>query len=245
MGCAAYPVLLALALVLIGCSHNKAKVARVQGAQSERVKELVAVAKIANARIAPRTPAAALSGQALDRVQSLVGFSLQPMDHTVDDLLSSNEVLQAKARLLWDKAVAQETEWRTKEAQYQAALVEMGGKYEAEKNKSIVKRVWHWAIGTFGIAGLIALCIFCPAAIPLIVRLFGMLVSKVPALASWVGVVSVKAYDSIIHGVQNAKEKLKVAPGGENATEILHAELDKSQDANHKRLVAQRKAVAV
>lgn len=82
-----------------------------------------------------------------------------------------------------------------------AALMELGTKYEAEKNKTLWRRIKTALIGTFGLSGLIALCIFCPAVIPIITRALAWLVAKIPQLAGALGVVGKDAFDAVVKAV--------------------------------------------
>jgi hypothetical protein len=79
--------------------------------------------------------------------------------------------------------------------------VDEGVQGGAERNTHIVKRFWRWLIGSLGIGGVIALCVFCPAVIPLLVSLMSWVVGKVPSLAAYFGVVSKKAFDVVVPGV--------------------------------------------
>lgn len=140
--------------------------------------------------------------------------------------------LETQGRLIEQKA-ALEAKLREREA----ALMEMGAKYEAEKNKSIVRRVWAWATATLGFGGIVALCILCPALIPLFARGAAYLVSLFPKLAGAVGVVSVKAFDAVSRGVENAKAQVP--------KEILETHLGRAMDTAHKELVKARRAAGV
>lgn len=97
-------------------------------------------------------------------------------------------------------------------AELEDRLIDMGTKYEAERNKSIVKRIWRWAIGTLGVGGLIALVIFFPAALPILGTILGKLVGMLPKLAGFVGVVSRKAFDGVVKGVGEVRYQLKLQP---------------------------------
>ena len=83
----------------------------------------------------------------------------------------------------------------------EAVLIEKGEKVEVQQNKNIVERFCHWSLSTFGVLGVVALCAFCPAAIPIVARIAGWLVSKIPALTGVMGVVGRKAFDAVVVGV--------------------------------------------
>jgi hypothetical protein len=121
----------------------------------------------------------------------------------------------------------------------EAELLEMGRLYEAEKNKSVVKRIWKWTIGTLGIGGIIALCFIFPVVIPIIGQFFGWVVAKIPALAGMLGVVSKKAFDGVVKGVGNVREKLKDT----EARKVIDTELLIATDADHRKLIEARRSV--
>lgn len=142
--------------------------------------------------------------------------------------------LKAQDALIVEKA-ALESKLRETESR----LIEMGKLYEAERNKNIVKRVWHWALGTFGIAGAIAFFIFCPAiALPLATQLARGIVALFPKLYGFFGVVGKGAFDAVYDTVESVKEKLK-----DDDKNNLHFELSRRMDGSHKRLVRARRSL--
>ncbi len=72
-------------------------------------------------------------------------------------------------------------------------------------------------------------------------RLFGALVSALPSLAGLFGVVSKRAMDAVVGGVETFKTKRR-AEGDANVVALLKDELHKATDASHRRLIAARKA---
>jgi hypothetical protein len=92
------------------------------------------------------------------------------------------------------------------------ALVEMGRRYEVERNRSVLRRIYA-SLGLTGmIAALVALCVFVPVLIPILFRLGGWVVGRVPALVGALGVVSSRTYDAVSRGIGEARAKLKEAP---------------------------------
>jgi hypothetical protein len=241
-------ILAVLLLGTSGCTFARKHLLRVtqkadtnQVALSEEVKanNTAAVDALYHA---PTNRATNLAISFTKRNQQILGLPLTPFD--VEGMLSDNkEALREfetrfdhQEKLMQENAAIQAELNKTKEQ-----LVEMGKKYEAEHNQNIVSRVWHWALSTLGIGGLIALCVFCPAVIPIFARILAWIVSKVPSIAGAIGVVSTKAFDAVVVGVQNGKAKLE-AGGNKDA---LHTELAKALDIDHKALVDARKAVLV
>jgi hypothetical protein len=87
---------------------------------------------------------------------------------------------------------------------------EKAQKWDELQRQNIFKRIWRWSLSTLGIGGIIALCIFCPAAIPILARIVAWIIGKIPALAGAIGVVSSKAFDAITVGVGQVRTQLKV-----------------------------------
>jgi hypothetical protein len=244
-------VIFVVALLCSACSHNAARAANLAAPLGERVREHVAAARLANqeARLATnavrKLMAYDLSEQFLVRAQALVGLPLEDQAARVRSLLEENEQLRAGAIVAEAERVKQEQAWRTEKAAYEAKLLEYGAKYEEQRNKSIVRRFWSWLTATFGIGGIVALCVFCPAAIPILLRVVAWLVNKVPALASAAGVVSRRAFDQVVTGIEKAKAHYE-EQGDKQAVEVLSTHLSKAMDSDHKSLVrARRSSTAV
>jgi len=85
-------------------------------------------------------------------------------------------------------------------------LQDLGAQAEQTRNARITRWTKFSLWTTTLIGGLIALFVFCPVALPIVGRLLAWLVGKIPSLASALGVVSVKAYDAIIRGIEKAKD---------------------------------------
>ena len=115
-------------------------------------------------------------------------------------------------------------------------LIEYGAKYELERNKSWWTRIYSF----LGFGGIIALVIAFPILIPIGGQVVGWVVNTVPSLASWVGLVSRKSFDSVVVAVESAKERMKT-DGKEDAVLLLKEELQKATDAAHRKLIADRK----
>ena len=115
-------------------------------------------------------------------------------------------------------------------------LVHLGGQYEAERSKSWWTRIY----AVFGLGGVVALCIAFPVLIPVLTNLLGALVNALPSLAGLFGVVSKRAMDAVVGGVETFKAKRR-AEGDADAVALLKDELHKATDASHRRLIAARK----
>lgn len=120
--------------------------------------------------------------------------------------------LEAELRQLHQK------EGQTKAA-YEAAIVRMQADYseaaekaalwDAEQRKSWWKKVFGWVTGTLGVGGLIALCLLCPALLPVLGSAMAFIVSKVPVLAGFLGGVGKSAFDAVVKGHGEARDDLK------------------------------------
>jgi hypothetical protein len=121
-----------------------------------------------------------------------------------------------------------------------SALMELGAQFEAEKSKSIWRRIRTTIISTFGLGGLIALCIFCPAVIPILTRGLAWIVSKVPQLAGALGVVGKDAFDAVVKAVGHTRDQLKST--GSDSLHALDSNLRTELDSDHKALINQRRA---
>lgn len=132
----------------------------------------------------------------------------------------------------------------------ESKLIELGRVKEAENNKSLISKIWHWALSTFGLLGGIAFLIFCPGiAIPLGLKLLGWLVSTIvsmiPSLISFVGVVGKSAFDNVVTGIGKARAELKANPEktytASEVQKILDTHLAISTDVSDKKLIESRR----
>lgn len=150
----------------------------------------------------------------------------------------------------------------SKRAAAEAKLIERGIVAEAIRNQRITRWSKFGLLGTTLIGGAIALFIAFPIALPICGRLLAWLVGKIPSLASAFGVVSVKAFDAVLRGIEKAKEPKTNSPAastvpvantllqasgdsrrGQTISWIdqLHNHLSREMDAAHKALVRARK----
>jgi hypothetical protein len=127
-------------------------------------------------------------------------------------------------------------------AQKEAALREMGIKYEQEKNTKLRTRIKRWVLGTLGIGGLIALLVFCPALIVPFGQLLAFIVGRIPRLAAATGLVAKKAFDETVQGIGKARQALKEAQ--DPAAKIqLDQQLSQNTSQWTKALIEQRRKV--
>ena len=131
-------------------------------------------------------------------------------------------------------------------------LIEKGIAAAQEQNR--IRTIWAKRAAWIGVplAALIVLGVFCPAALPIVGRLLAWGVAKVPGLAGFFGVVSVKAFDAVVRGIERAKNEVPAQKSGMANTvdatgapapwvDALHTQLAREMDASRKQLVRQRK----
>lgn len=170
-----------------------------------------ASAELTNARSAVQVTA-----NLLGRNQSLLGEPATNQAPRVAALLSTNPVVQSSARAIEERKAQAEGAQVAAVQKAEAKLIDLGKAAETQKAKSAWRKAWAWSVGTFGVAGTIALCVFFPAFIPIIGQLIGWIVGMIPQLASFIGLVSVKAYQRSVEAIQMIK--VKAAAKGDTAT---------------------------
>lgn len=189
---------------------------------------------------APRIPPTDLARDLLARDQQIEGMPMLRIDAA--GILASNQQAMAtlKNRYTTQDSLLQERNQLTSELEMtRSALVELGKKYEGEKNQSTIRKVWKWALGTLGIGGMIALVIFFPAILPILGGIVGWIVKMLPGVAKWIGLVGTKAFDGVVKGVGTIRERLKKDPEktytGKEALAMMDNELQSSLDNDLKR----------
>lgn len=170
-----------------------------------------------------------------------LGLPVQRID-VEGEVRGEKKAVEAARKVEAASAVHLETEATTsrEEIERLKRLAELGAQYEKEKNQNIVKRVWKWSISTFGIGGLIALCVFFPFLIPIFGRIVAWVVSKIPALAGFIGVVGTKVADGLIAGVQKTNTDDSVSPA---VKKKLRSNLEAKKDSEDSALIDSRREV--
>lgn len=239
---------LLILLLLCSCSYFGKKETKVQKSialSNDKITEeskALTTGVVDALSVAPTNPPTNLALTLAKHDQQLEGLPTQRID--VSSILALN---QEAIKALDKRLGYQETLLREKDAlqakleAQQAKLVEMGKLYEEEKNRNIVKRIWRWGLSTLGLGGIIALCVLCPAVVPIIGRIFGWLVSKVPKLAGMLGVVSKNAFDSVVKGVGEIRKAVKST--NPDVSQLIDTELSKATDKSDKVLIEKRREV--
>jgi hypothetical protein len=109
-----------------------------------------------------------------------------------------------------------------------------------QKNKSLWRRIKTAVASTLGLGGLVALCIFCPAVIPILTRTLAWIIGKIPQLAGALGVVGKDAFDAVVKAVGHTRDQLKST--NSDTLHALDSNLRTELDADHKELVSHRRA---
>ncbi len=249
-------VCIAASGLITGCTHHAARREKISLKLAEESKALTtAVVDALQNQPAPQrdvyTETALTFAKQDQRVE---GLPLAPFD--VLGLLTNSPAAREEVQ----ERFASEQKLIAQRAKVEEKLIHFGEKAEAERNRRIG---WWTRVSTLGlglIVGSVALFVFCPLALPLVGRGLGWLVAKLPGLASAVGVVSVKAFDAVVRGIENAKKQNSpVAPtvpvantfqtSGDSRRdkaswiEQLENNLSREMDAAHKALVRSRKTV--
>ena len=147
---------------------------------------------------------------------------------------------------------------RAKEFAVREKLIDIGVAHEEERNARIVAWTKWLGGGSLLAGGLVALCVFFPAATPIVGRLLAWLVGKIPSLAGAAGVVSTKAFDAVVSAIEATRRSQNGGRGETGPTiragnqldgkeesvllDELHLNLSRAMDAEHKALVRKRKS---
>lgn len=217
---ALYLALTAAGVLIVGCSffgrkHDaiSASLGTNEVALDEESRALTTAALDA-LHFSPTNRATDLALELLTWDQQIEGLPLVRID--VASILASNKIERLKLdnRFLKQNAlIIARAELQNQLDEANAKLIELGKQYEKEKNRSIVGRIWAWSIATLGIGGIVALCVFCPFLIPIVTHMIAFIIGRIPQLASMLGVVSKRAFDAVVSGVQATRKELDhVAP---------------------------------
>jgi hypothetical protein len=238
-------------LAAAGCTHLAAKQRKVEAQLAEESRVLTtAVVDTLNAQ--PSTNRDAYTATALSLAtqdQRLEGLPQEPLE--VKPIIA-----EAQARLEDGGAIDPMTTPRTVEQRFakqnqalaearrlSAALEERGRVAEQQRNQRL-RRWTRWlSFGGLGLGGLAALLVFVPAAIPVLGRLLGWLVSRLPALAGAAGVVGVKAFDAVVRGVERFKQARAAAPAPTAPNAPPGAEVQELLDCLRREMNSRQKAL--
>ena len=165
----------------------------------------------------------------------------------VPHLVSTNENLARKAMALLEKRYNEDARKykemenvKTRLGVAEKKLQDYGEIYEKEKNSSIIKRIWAWGIGAFGLAGFIALIIFCPAIIPVLIAMVNMIISGIasimPSVVNVFRVVGVNTFKRVVKGLVAAQPDDKTFTKKEVQT-LIDTELEIATDEGDKAII--------
>jgi hypothetical protein len=223
-----------------GCTHHTQRHARLHRQLEEESRALTtAVVDTLQAQPPPQRDAyAGLALRFAQQDQRIVGLPAQPFD--VPALLAEVTVATNSgagvATVALSKRFEAENKLVVRDRTQTESLLTLGEEKELTDNAR--RGRWFKWTSFLGLStgGIIVLIIFCPAAIPVIGRILAFLVAKVPALAGACGVVSVKAFDALVRGIEKSRALVPHMPAIEES-------LSREMDADHKALVRVRKEV--
>lgn len=235
VGCASYTERAAAADKRIAETNKKIDKAR--DAQIQKASEFVVATTAALEYVEEDSAAVKASRQLNDLAASTLanaGYEVPTareleLQALVVKLTSANAELQAEGQKSLSKEVkkvaAIQKEFADYKVQREKDFIKKGEELTAAAARADdfegswfggkVRRLMTWGgiLSTFGIAGVIALCVFVPAAIPLVLavvtRLVSFIVAILPKAAKFFGVVGKKSYDVVVSGIQDGKEQLK------------------------------------
>ena len=163
--------------------------------------------------------------------QRIEGLPQEPINVARMTQLNEQRIEKQFARI--EKLIA-------REQRSEARLLELGTQQEEDRNRSRSRWAKWLSGGSLLIGGLIALGVFVPASLPILGRVLGWLAGKIPAAAGALGVVSVKAFDAVVRGIERSKPNADHF-ANEPAGSSLELNLSREMDASHKDLVRARK----
>jgi hypothetical protein len=186
----------------------------------------------------PRTPHTEVALRFLRYEQQIEGLPVSRLP--VSEMLSGDEDasdrVNARTSAI-ETALAERRRLQSEVDELTGRLVELGQKYEEERRKTVWRRIVA-SLGLGGsIAAVVAMFIFFPPALAIAGRLMAFAVSKLPAMAGFLGVVGTKAFDRVVKGVEKAREKTR----NPVIDESLRDEMKEHPEV--KRVVRLRKAV--
>lgn len=230
-------LILILTLTISGCTTFKKQLGVVQPklAEASRVLTTATVDALILVPATNRVDAVVLATDLAKQNQLIIGLPEKSLN--VKPLLSTNTMERVASRAALAAMFAEQQVTLGQVRVLESQLIEMGAKYEAEKNASIVHRCWTWFKVTLGlgtIGAIIALCIMFPVigavVLPILGRILGWLVKVAPTWASYIGVVGHKAFDSVVGAFEKGKagaDPVAVA----QITSTMSKEMDKSDKA--------------
>lgn len=242
------PRLLLWASLLSGCTFSGAGLRRADALLGTNAAALAETSRVLTTgaldslQLAPTNPPVDLARSLLRADQQIEGVPVRRLD--VSGVLSGDTAATGdlRARMVrLDGLLEERVRLEARVAALTSDLVEMGRKYEQERNRGILRRVTGW-LGLGGtVAAVVALFVFFPPSIAIAGHLLGWVVNRLPGMASTLGVVSVKAFDGVVAGVERAKAALGRA-GTSRLEENLRQEMDRRK-VNIRRVVRARKVV--
>ena len=239
-----------------GCTH----VAKHHHRQNARLAEhsrALTTAVVDTLHLQPRERRDQFTSIALELAQhdqAIEGIPLDPLSVThllgTETNLSPAEAMskQNAARNDLDRRLADIQQLRTQQRASQEQLIAFGARFEHARNAQRTRLLQRGLAVVLAVGAIVALIVFVPASIPLLGRILAFCVTKFPALAGTAGVVSVKAFDAVVKGIEQLRSSAGNSSQFGNQVELsrvpgeLEFHLSREMDASHKALVRQRKA---
>jgi len=243
------------ALALSGCTHWAVRQQETSANLAEESRVLTtAVVDTLNAQpTTNRDEYSEVARRLATQDQRLEGLPEQPLPvrplikEERDTLAVAGDRQPGPARAALEERFEEQNRLITRARRAEGKLQTMGAQAEAERNARISRWTKWLSFGGLGLGGLVALMVLVPVCIPLLGRLLAWLAGKLPSLAGALGVVSLRAFDALVRGVERWKESSRqgsLSEAQRTAIEALETNLSREMDAEHKELVRARKGTA-
>jgi hypothetical protein len=209
----------------------------------------VRVAGDMNSRAAVLLPAPEVADVTRMReiVNGLLSTNAQSVAHA-QSLLSAKDAELARAQLIAEQLKGDNDRLRAAATRDMADLAArfQGEQATADKWRAHQAKTWLGRIlDVLGPAGLVALAVACPAAVPIAGRAFGWFSRVMPSTSLVTGVVDAKGFGNVVAGVEKVRATLRSDPSlaavAERADDLLRIERAPDDD---KLIRAARRRVA-
>lgn len=194
-------ILLLLVIFTVGCANTGSNIKRARKAETALVVKQREITKYEKAYVdgivkslsqIPKDKASKESDLALKLaidVQKIVGLPEPDLVIKVEPLLSDDKTERQKAETelaiktaRLDTLLVEKTKIETELSDTKDKIVEYAEEKYAEEKKNLFSKIWKWGVGTFGLLGLTALCIFIPGFSTVLIPMVRSIISGFLAL---------------------------------------------------------------
>lgn len=204
---------ISLAVLLTGCASSVSKLAKIMRSdnESEKINATGVVDALDQVPSEHKVAAVTVASRLAKDLQVIEGLPTSAQRLDVTRLIANDEGEWRKVNDRQAKDAKNSLERRSIEER----LIDLGVQKEQENHKNLFRRILFWGVSTFGLGGMIALCVFFPFLIPIFLKLIGMVISwlvgAVPSLIHFFGVVGKSTMENVVTGVESIKEQVHTA----------------------------------